>query len=182
MPPRRPSSQDSQSCNLLNALLGLIGLFFADSGPAGRQKAAAVSGGVVVLGVVLTFGWFLFQPTSRKQEVGRLVANYSQQHKQIKITEVLWDIWTLYFARPFIPTNVPAGEGSVVAGEPERTSFAHEIRVLRNTAYTVGYCDDLDDPAWVCYRVFDLPNRVVPPRRPEGFFVDPAHGGARRTG
>lgn len=126
-----------------------------------------------MLCVVLTGGWYLFQPTERKHEIGQVVTNYSQQHKQIKVTEVLWDIWTLYFRRPFVPTSLPAGEGSVFAGgEPERTSFPHEIRVLHNTAYTVGYCDDLDDPAWVCYRVFDLPGHVIPPKRPEGFFVD----------
>ena len=171
MPPRRQPS-DSPSPNLLNALLSLVGLFFADSGPAGRQKAAVFSGGVIVLCVVLTLGWYVFQPRERKHEVGQLVANYSQQHKQIKVTEVLWDIWTLYFRRPFVPTSAQAGEGAVFGGEPERTSFPHDIRVLHNTAYTVGYCDDLDDPAWVCYRVFDMPGHVVPPKRPEGFFMD----------
>ena len=172
MPPRRQFPEESSSPNLLNALLQLVALFFADSGPAGRQMAATVSGGVIVLCLVLTFGWYLFQPQGRKHEIGHLVASYSQQHRQIKITEMLWDIWTLYIARPFIPTSVAAGEGSVFGGEPSRTSFPHEIRVLHNTAYTVGYCDDLDDPAWVCYRVFDVPGHVIPPRRPQGFFVD----------
>ena len=173
MPPRRQPPSDPSSPNLLNTLLWVIGLFFADSGPAGRQMAAVFGGGVIALSLFLTFGWYLFQPQTRKQEVGHLVANYySQPHKRIKITEVLWDIWTQYVARPFVPTNVAAGEGSVFAGEPERTNFPHELRVLHNSAYTVGYCDDLDDPAWVCYRVFDLPNRVIPPKRPEGFFVD----------
>ena len=171
MPPRRQPSDES-SPNLLNALLSLVGLFFADSGPAGRQKAAAFSGGVIVLCVVLTGGWWLFQPRERKLEVGHLVASYSQQQKQIKVTEVLWDIWTLYIRRPFVPTNTQAGEGPVFGGVPERTSFPHDIRLLQNTAYTVGYCDDLCDPAWVCYRVFDVQGHVVPPKRPEGFFMD----------
>ena len=171
MPPRRQPS-DSSSPNLINALLSLVGLFFADSGPAGRAKAAAFSGGVIVLCVVLTLGWWVFQPRERKHEVAHLVSNYSQQHKQIKVTEVLWDVWTLYFRRPFVSTQAQAGEGPVFAGEPERTSFPHDLRVLHNTAYTVGYCDDLDDPAWVCYRVFDVQGHVVPPKRPEGFFVD----------
>ena len=173
MPPRRQSSGPSSlSPNLLDGLLRLVGLFFADSGAGGRQKAASFSFGVIVLCVVFTGGWYLFQPTERKHEIGHLVANYSQQHKRIKVTEVLWDIWTLYFSRPFVSTSVQAGQGSVFAGEPVRTSFPHNLRVLHNIAYTVGYCDDLADPAWVCYRVFDLQKHVAPPKRPEGFFMD----------
>ena len=174
MPPRRQSPLDSSSPNLLNGLLSLIGLFYADDGPGGKQKAAVVSGGVIAIGLGLTFVWFLFQPGARKHDIERLVGNYySHPHKQIKVTEVLWDIWTLYITRPFVSTSVEAGQESSFAGEPVRTSFPHDLRVLHNMAYTVGYCDDLDDPAWVCYRVFDLPDHVAPPRRPEGFFVDP---------
>ena len=173
MPPRRRSPDSSSSSpNLLDGLLAIIGLFFADSGASGRQKAASVSLGVIVLCVVFTGGWYLFQPSERKHEISQLIGNYSQQHKRIKVTEVLWDIWTLYFSRPFVQTTVQGSENPVFAGEPERTSFPHNIRVLHNMAYTVGYCDDLDDPAWVCYRVFDLQKHVTPPKRPEGFFVD----------
>ena len=169
MPPRRPPN--SPGFNPLDLVLQLIAAFFAD-GPGGAQKAAAVSCGFLALCGVILFGLFLFQPADRKKQIAQLVANSQQAHKHIKTTEVLWDIWTLYFSRPFVSTHVHPGESIVFAGEPERTSFPHELRTLHNDAYTVGYCDDLDDPAWVCYRVFDLPNRVVPPKRPEGFFVD----------
>ena len=166
MPPRR-----QQNANPLDLFLQLLGLFFG-RGRGGAQKAAAASFGVVALCVVFTGGWYLFQPHERKQEIAQLVSNYSQQHKHIKATEVLWDIWTLYFSRPFVPTNLPANQESLLAGEPQRTNFPHELRTLHNTAYTVGYCDALDNPAWVGYRVFDLKGNPRPPKRPEGFFVD----------
>ncbi len=169
MPPRR---QPGSPANPLDIVIQIIGFFFG-GGQGGKQRAAAASAGVVCLSVLFTGGWYLFQPSTRKAEVRRLIANSQQAHKQIKVTQVLWDIWTLYFARPFVSTHVEAGEGSLLAGEPERTSFPHEIRVLHNAAYTVGYCDDLADPAWVGYRVFDMNGHVTPPKRPQGFFTDP---------
>ena len=166
MPARR-----QQAANPLDIVLQVVGLFFG-GGRAGAQKATAASFGVVALCVVFTGGWYLFQPRERKQEIGQLVSNYSQQHKHIRVTEVLWDIWTLYFSQPFVRTNLPAGQESLLAGEPQRTSFPHELRTLHNAAYTVGYCDALDNPAWVGYRVFDIKGTPRPPKRPESFFVD----------
>ena len=168
MPPRR----QPQAANPIDLALQILSLFFG-GGRGGKQKAAAVSFGVVALCVVFTGGWYLFQSKERKREIGSLVANYQQQHKHIKITEVLWDIWTLYFSRGFVPTPVQGGEDPLLAGEPQRTSFPHELRTLHNTAYTVGYCDALDNPAWVGYRVFDVKGNPRPPKRPEGFYVDP---------
>ncbi len=170
MPPIRRSPS-----NLLNPLASSCNrsaLFFADSGRGGPQKAASSAVGVIAV-VRRADGRLVAVPAAeRKHEIGQLVASYSQQHKQIKVTEVLWDIWTLYFRRPFVPTHVQAGEGTVFAGEPERTSFPHDLRVLHNAAYTVGYCDDLDDPAWVCYRVFDVPGHVEPAEASGRFFLD----------
>ena len=167
MPPRRQQPPS----NPLDLLLQFVGLFFG-GGQAGAQRAAAASFGVIALCVVFTGGWYLFQSHDRKQEIAQLVSNYSEQHKQIKVTEVLWDIWTLYFSPSFVHANIQANEESLLAGEPQRTSFPHELRTLHNLAYTVGYCDALDNPAWVGYRVFDVKGNPRPPRRPEGFFVD----------
>lgn len=168
MPPRRQGSP----ANPLDLVLQTVGLFFG-GGRGGKQRATAASFGVVALCVVFTGGWYLFQSTERKQEIAKLVANSQQQHKHIKVTEVLWDIWTLYFSRPFVSTPVQGAEDPLLAGEPQRTSFPHELRTLHNAAYTVGYCDALDNPAWVGYRVFDVKGNPHPPRRPEQFFVDP---------
>ena len=152
------------------------------NGQGASQKAAFTSMLLVVALSIGTFGWYLFQPRPRKQEIGRTIANYSQSHKNIQVTELLWDIWTLYIRRPFVPTQVQGGENIVFGGEPERGAFPYALHTLYNTAYTVGYCEDLDNPAWVAYRVFDLTSTPKLARRPEGFFVDPPHHGPRRTG
>ncbi len=170
MPPRR-TDRELQG-NPLDILIGLIRLFFGGQA-AGRQRAALFSAAVVAAAVLFTGGWYLFQSGERKAEVRRLIANSQETHKQIKLTQVIWDIWTLYFSRPFVPAHVEAGQGSLLLGEPERTSFPHDIRTLYNSAYTVGYCDDLGDPAWVGYRVFDMQGHITPPKRPEGFSLDP---------
>ena len=169
MPPRRSTGPGA---NPLDLVISLIGLFFGGRA-GGKQRAALFSAGVVAAAVIFTGGWYLFQSGGRKAEVRRLIANSQESRKHIKITQVIWDIWTLYFSRPFVPAHVDAGQGSLLLGEPQRTSFPHEIRTLYNAAYTVGYCDDLGDPAWVGYRVFDMNGHVTPPKRPQGFFLDP---------
>lgn len=47
------------------------------------------------------------------------------------------------------------------------------FRTLYNTAYTVGYCEELEDPAWVGYRVFDVGSHPKLGPRPRSFFLDP---------
>ncbi len=168
--PRR--QQSSGPVNPLDVVVQIVGLIFG-SGPGAKQKAAFTSALLIAALTVCTGGWYLFQPQARKQEIGRTVANYSQSHKQIRVTELLWDIWTLYIRRPFVPTQVQGGENIVFGGEPQRGAFPYEVRTLYNTAYTVGYCEDLDDPVWVGYRVFDLTTTPRLAKRPEGFFVDP---------
>ena len=170
MPPRR-SSRESQG-NPLDIVISLIRLFFGGQA-GGRQRAALFSAAVVAAAVIFTGGWYLFQSGERKAEVRRLIANSQEGRKQIKITQVIWDIWTLYFSRPFVPAHVDAGQGSLLLGEPQRTSFPHAVRTLYNAAYTVGYCDELGNPVWVGYRVFDTQGHVTPPKRPEGFSLDP---------
>ena len=142
------------------------------SGRGTRRKAALTSALLISALSVLTFGWYLFQPSARKQEIGRTVSNYSQSHKNIKLKDLLWDIWTLYIRRPFVPTQVQGGENIVFGGEPQRGAFPYDVRTLYNSAYTVGYCDTLDNPAWVGYRVFDLTTLPKLAKRPGSFFVD----------
>ena len=170
MPPRR-SNRELQG-NPLDILISLIRLFFGGRG-GGRQRGALFSAAVVAAAVMFTGGWYLFQSGERKAEVRRLIANSQEGRKHIKVTQVIWDIWTLYFSRPFVRTRVEPGQGSLLLGEPQRTSFPHAVRTLYNAAYTVGYCDDLGNPVWVGYRVFDMNGHVTPPKRPEGFSLDP---------
>ena len=49
-----------------------------------------------------------------------------------------------------------------------------EIKVLYNTAYIVGYSEELKNPRWVCYRLGNLKNDCTVPKfeRPYSFYVD----------
>lgn len=49
-----------------------------------------------------------------------------------------------------------------------------EINVLYNTAYIVGYSEELKNPRWVCYRLGNIKGENTMPRfeRPYSFYVD----------
>lgn len=175
MPRPRRSSSPRNNPDPLTLIFQILNALFVRGGGGRRGGPAALA--VVVAPVVLavlTFGWYLFQPRERKEEVQQLVGNYSQQHKHIRLTEVLWDIWTLYFSRSFVHTTTPpAGAGDMVyGGEPQRGAFPHSVRSLYNSGYVVGYCDVLENPVWAAYRVFDLQQPPRLARRPESFVVD----------
>lgn len=166
---RRRRSAPNRSTDPLTAIFRLLGMIFTRGGRAGR----AVTLGPAVL-AVLTFGWYLFQPAERKEDINRMVGNYAEGRKNVRLTELLWDIWSLYFARDFIPTRVPANVGEIIyGGEPQRAALRHDVRTLYNDAYAVGYCDALANPVWAAYRVFDLKEARRRAERPDSFEVDP---------
>ncbi len=166
MPPRQSTPKTPDPLTLVLQVLAALG---SRGGRVGRAVVAAP----VVL-AVLTFGLYLFQPRERKEQVNQVVTNYyTHPHKQIRLTELIWDVWTLCFSHPFIHTSAPANAGDIVyGGEPQRGAFPHAIRALYNTAYAVGYCDAVDNPVWAAYRVFDLKEKPHLGRRPESFVLD----------
>lgn len=127
-----------------------------------------------LLVVLALGGWYLAQPAARQEEVRTLWANYLARNKRIDLVDVVRDIWTLYYADAFVALERPAhgAPSPLFAGAPKPTTFAHSVRVLRNTGYTVGYSDALESPVWAAYRVWDLDRLPVPPLRPESFAVD----------
>ena len=148
MPPRRPASRRARPVRAF-AWLNLI--------------------------VVLALGgWYLAQPPTRQEEVRLLWTNYLERNKRVDLVDVVRDIWTLYYADAFVAVERPAdgAPSPLFAGAPKSTTFAHPVRVLRNTGYTVGYSDVIESPVWAAYRVWDLERLPVPPPRPEAFAVD----------
>jgi endonuclease G, mitochondrial len=115
-------------------------------------------------------GWYAFQPEMRQQEVRRLVEVAWARDKRVSPLDVAWDIWQLYYSNP-ATGNVAAGDKSHIYGGPPRVEAASS-RVLVNQGYVVGYDDARANPAWVAYRVRDLPTLPTPPRRPDRFSVD----------
>ncbi len=146
--------------------------------------------------VLLPLGWYAVQSGDRKTEIRAALASWRQQsatsaessaaqhsgserrtwhpaRQPVRFGEVLGDIWSLYFSRPFVPTTVvPEKDAILFGGEPRRAGFPHEIRTLHNTAYTVGYCDEVANPVWSGYRVFRLTSPPQIGSRPDSFTPD----------
>jgi endonuclease G, mitochondrial len=126
------------------------------------------------LAVLLVGGvWYAVQPPSRQEEVRILLGNALQRHKRIHLWEVAWDLYTLYYGHAFVPSSFAGGHQPVYAGLPRSNGIPHSIRVLPNTGFVVGYCEAWGCPAWVAYRLFDVPGNGLPPERPGHFDVDP---------
>jgi endonuclease G len=116
--------------------------------------------------------WYVAQPPSRQEEVRILVGNALQRHKHIHLWEVAWDLYTLYYAKAFVPSAFSGGDQPVYAGLPRPEGAPYSIRVLPNTGFVVGYCEAWSSPAWVAYRLFDVAGTGLAAERPERFEVD----------
>jgi endonuclease G, mitochondrial len=127
----------------------------------------------LVAGLVLG-GWFLLQPAPRQHEVRRLVEAALARDKNVSALDVAWDVWQLYYAHPASGRIAAGDKTHVYGGAPTVVAGADgvRLRVLVNRGYVVGYDDARASPAWVAYRVGDLPALPTPPPRPEKFNVD----------
>ncbi len=135
-----------------------------------RRTRAFVVANLVLWGVI--GGWYLFQPTSRQQEVSRLMGNLLDGRKQVTAFEVARDLWQLYYGDDFVRVVPPGDRTHVLGGAPRPTGgMAGPVRILANTGYVVGYSDLLGNPLWAAYRLRDLDWRE-PAARPEQFRAD----------
>jgi endonuclease G len=117
--------------------------------------------------------WYLFQPPARKAEVDQLVENYFERNKRIDLVDVAWDLYQLYYSEEFVRAPARTDGGDLYGGAPRADGFAHAVRILGNTGYTVGYSDVLENPVWAAYRVRDQDSLQAPAERPDRFAVDP---------
>lgn len=136
----------------------------------GRRLKAAFGFNAVLLAVM--GGWFLMQPPPRRQEVAKLVENYFERNKRIALTDVALDIYRLYYSEDFVAAIAPGDRAQLYGGMPRAAGPSHDIRLLRNRGYVAGYCEALENPAWVAYRVADVEGLPAPAPRPEGFETD----------
>ncbi|MDF3057564.1 MAG: endonuclease [Rariglobus sp.] len=143
----------------------------ARKGTGRRGKLKAVLWFNTILLAVLG-GWFVMQPPPRRAEVTKLVENYFEKNKRIELLDVALDIYRLYYGADFVGAVAPGDRAHVYGGAPEMAGFPHAIRVLKNTGYVAGYCEVLENPAWVAYRVGDVEKLEPPAPRPEGFETD----------
>ena len=138
--------------------------------PRGRKLKAAFWFNAILLAVM--GGWFVMQPPARREEVTKLVGNYFEKNKRIALTDVAADLYRLYYSEDFVTAVAPGDRTQLYGGMPRPAGFPHAIRVLRNRGYVAGYCEALENPAWVAYRVADLQGLPSVPPRPEGFEAD----------
>jgi len=117
-------------------------------------------------------GWFVLQPEARRAEVAKLVENYFEKNKRVELLDVALDIYRLYYGADFVAAVATGDRTHVYGGQPLAGGFPHAIRVLPNTGYVAGYCEALENPAWVAYRVADVDTLPASPPRPDGFETD----------
>ncbi|MEZ0217988.1 MAG: DNA/RNA non-specific endonuclease [Rariglobus sp.] len=147
--------------------------------PAGTSRRPGARGGKlkavfwfnVVLFAVMG-GWFVMQPEPRRTEVTKLVENYFEKNKRIELLDVAQDIYRLYYSADFVTAVAKGDRTHVYGGSPLARGFSHPIRVLTNRGYVAGYCDALENPAWVAYRVGDVGKLPETAPRPETFETD----------
>lgn len=147
-----------------------------------RSKQALPTSGLIrrwVIGLnvtvaVLLGGWYFTQPDGRKDEVRRLVGNAFKQDKHVSALDVAWDVWQLYYARSTTGTIATGDKTFVYGGTPILAGLATgtPLRVLSNRGYAVGYYEAKANPAWVAYRVPDMPTISASPKRPDRFEID----------
>ncbi|CAM3068288.1 DNA/RNA non-specific endonuclease [Rariglobus hedericola] len=125
---------------------------------------------VVLLAVM--GGWFVMQPEPRRAEVSKLVENYFEKSKRIELLDVAQDIYRLYYSGDFVTATAAGDRTHIYGGLPATGKFPHAIRVLVNKGYIAGYCDALENPAWVAYRVGDVAKVETPAPRPDNFETD----------
>jgi len=139
------------------------------TGRVGRIKAAMWFN-VILLAVL--GGWFVLQPPVRRAEVAKLVENYFETNKRIELVDVALDIYQLYYSPDFVRVVATGDRTHVYGGAPQAAGFPHAVRVLKNIGYVTGYCEELESPAWVAYRMNDVAGLATPVPRPDAFEVD----------
>ncbi len=139
------------------------------SGRSGRARAVFWCN-VILLAVL--GGWFVMQPPVRRAEVTRLVENYFETNKRIELVDVALDIYQLYYSADFVQVVAPGDHTHVYGGVPRPAGFPYPIHVLKNTGYVVGYCEAMENPAWVAYRMKDVAGLAAPAPRPDTFEAD----------
>ena len=139
--------------------------------PAARNVRPSRFVWINLLLAALLGGWFLLQPAERRAEVTHLVRNYVERDKQVRLPELAWDLYQLYYGSGYVPA-IDGDKGDHLFGGQPIPASGSSLRILRNTGYTVGYSDALGSPVWAAYRIGDLDTRRAAPRRPDRFEID----------
>ena len=124
----------------------------------------------ILVCLLLGFHWYVRQPLSQWNEFKRICNAYISHGSAINLGEATQDIYQLYSGSKPASHYVPDPSSPVFGGNPTRTNGT-ALRLLVNTAYCVGYDEQMRLPAWAAYRLFDTPSPTLP-ERPTLFLPD----------
>ena len=125
---------------------------------------------VNVTAALVLGGWYAVQTDERREEVRRLVGNAFAENKRVELVDVAWDLYQFYYGADFVAAPAVAGDRTILyAGMP---AGGESLRLLRNSAYLVGYSEVAASPLWAAYRVTDVNPLPSAAERPDRFEVD----------
>ena len=115
--------------------------------------------------VCVLFGIYCYasQPLPQWNELKRICSAYISHGSAINLMDATQDIYQLYSSSAPSSSYSPDPSSPVFGGNPTRTDGS-ALRLLINTAYCVGYDEQMRLPAWAAYRLNDVPPSALPAR------------------
>lgn len=101
------------------------------------------------------------------ETIGPSIDRLAEDFEQFR--EVSGQIEKLKEVAQQLPEDI--GPAHAYFGFPVDVGYPGDLLVLENEGYVVGYCEERNNPAWVAYRVFDVP-KTISRDRPSGFRID----------
>ena len=115
-------------------------------------KTIGVAIAIVIAGIV----WYQKQPKSRQRQIGEATRAITGVFRSDGIK---------------VSNDLDYGELPVFAGVPRDFDYGHELKLIDNGAFAVGYCEERECAAWVAYRCFKIDNPITHDR-PSDFRID----------
>lgn len=158
---RRRSKKQDPLAQIISIILGML---------TKKQKAMFL---LIVNAILIAIAlvWYAFQPEVRKREVTKIVQNYCDGKRKISVTELVYDIFTLYYNNNAVACDYDQGTAPVYGGLPRRKDNS-TLTVLPNIGYWVGYDETLRTPAWSAYKLLHMDNPPPNKERPSQFDTD----------
>ena len=112
--------------------------------------------------ILLGLYWYGRQPFPQRKEFNR-ICGACFFGAAISLVDATQDIYELYNTSAPSSSFAPDPSSPVFGGNPTRTDGS-ALRLLVNTAYSVGYDEQMRLPAWAAYKLFDAPSPTLPDR------------------
>lgn len=130
------------------------------------RKTLCIAVGLTLLYVLVSVGYY-----SSPEQVRSLVRKQLPKFDRAMVRNgyrILqgWDDLALVGCDAEVKLDQSFGDEMFYAGLPEQTGDDLErLKILKNEGFMVGYSDDMCNPLWVAYRIFDVPKLESGERR-----------------